>query len=129
MPISMWVRKEAGERVDGSGWIEWKVPDGALSLRETPLLIAVDPYGNTVFNRRQIERQLPRELALLRETVTDAESAAMFDELERLMAVACERVHRYLWFLGDWSRTLLVEPARRAGEPPPVVPVCPGSGG
>ncbi|GEL98047.1 hypothetical protein CTE05_15940 [Cellulomonas terrae] len=97
----MWVRNEAGERVDGSGWIAWKVPSGVLSLRDTPLLIGVDAYGNTVFNRHQIRRQLPGELEHLREKVTDAESAAMFDELERLMAVATERVHRYLWFLGD----------------------------
>jgi hypothetical protein len=39
----------------------WKVPDGVLNLRDTPLLVAVDPYGDTVFNRFQIEQQLPKE--------------------------------------------------------------------
>jgi hypothetical protein len=33
--------------------------------------------------------------------MTDSESAAILDELERLMSVATEKVHRYLWFIGD----------------------------
>lgn len=104
MPISMWVRKELsepGERIDESGAIAWKVPHDVLNLRDTPLLIAVDPYGDTVFNHFQIERQLPDEIEFLRGKLTDSDSSTMFDELERLMTVACERVHRYLWFIGD----------------------------
>jgi hypothetical protein len=99
----MWVRKEMperGERLDESA-LPWKVPQGVLNERETPLLVAVDPYGDTVFNRFQVERQLPREVALLRERLTDSHAVAMLDELERLMALATERVHRYLWFVGD----------------------------
>ena len=63
VPISMWVRKEMperGERLDESP-IPWKVPNAVLNLRDTPLLAAVDPYGDTMFNRPQIEKQLPRE--------------------------------------------------------------------
>jgi hypothetical protein len=102
--ISMWVRTESpepGDRIDDSGWIAWKVPSGVLNLRDTPLLVAVDPYGDTVFNRFQISNQLPRELQYLRGRMTDSESAAILDELERLMSVATEKVHRYLWFIGD----------------------------
>jgi hypothetical protein len=104
MGISIWVRKEMaerGDRIDESGWIAWKVPSGVLNEADTPLLIGVDPYGNTVFNRMQIERQLPTEVRYLRGRLTDAEHIAMLDELERLMAVAGETVHRYLWFIGD----------------------------
>lgn len=99
----MWVRKEmpeAGARIE-EGSVPWRVPDGVLNFRDTPLLIAVDPYGDTVFNRFQIERQLPREVAYLRQPMTAAGQGDMLDELERLMALATERVHRYLWFVGD----------------------------
>ena len=96
------MRRERGERVDDSGGIGcWWVPPDVLNVRDTPLLIAVDPYGDTVFNRLQIERQLPREVEYLRAQLTGAEAVAMLDELERLMAVARQRVHRYLWFVGD----------------------------
>jgi len=90
---------ERGVRID-EGALAWKVPKGVLNLRDTPLLVAVDPYGDTVFNRLQIERQLPREVAFLREELA-ADFHPMLDELERLMAVATDRVHRYLWFIGD----------------------------
>lgn len=103
MPISMWVRKEMpepGARL-AEGTVAWKVPPGILNFRDTPLLVAVDPYGDTVFNHFQIERQLPREVEYLREQLTSSEAIEMLDELERLMAVATERVHRYLWFIGD----------------------------
>ena len=103
MPISMWVRKEMperGERID-QGSVPWKVSQDVLNLRDTPLLIGVDPYLDTVFNRYQIEHQLPREIGYLRAHLRDPDSAEMLDELERLMALATERVHRYLWFVGD----------------------------
>ncbi|GAA5014893.1 hypothetical protein GCM10023317_53860 [Actinopolymorpha pittospori] len=99
----MWVRKEMparGDRLD-EGSVPWEVPDGVLNFRDTPLLVAVDPYGDTVFNRFQIERQLPREVTYLRQQLSHAGAVEMLDELERLMALATERVHRYLWFVGD----------------------------
>lgn len=101
MGVTIRVRRERGERVDDSGGIGWKVPPDVLNVLDTPLLIAVDPYGDTVFNRLQIQRQLPREVEYLRAQLTGAEVVAMLDELERLMAVATQRVHRYLWFVGD----------------------------
>ena len=98
----MWVRKEMpepGDRID-EGAVAWKVPQGVLNVRDTPLLVAVDPHGDTVFNRLQIERQLPREVQYLRECLDEAHQT-MLNELERLMGVATARVHRYLWFVGD----------------------------
>lgn len=98
----MWVRKEMperGERID-EGALAWKVHQGVLNVRETPLFVAIDPYGDTVFNRFQIQRQLPREIEFLRKHL-EVGDQPMLDELERLMAVATERVHRYLWFVGD----------------------------
>jgi hypothetical protein len=72
-----------------------------LNRRDTPLLIGVDPYGDTVFNRFQVEQQLPREVEYLRRELEGTTEGQMLDELERLMAVVTERVHRYLWFVGD----------------------------
>jgi hypothetical protein len=102
VPISMWVRQEMPERGDriDEGSVAWKVPPGVLNLRDTPLLVAVDPHGDTVFNRFQIRQQLPREIEYLRASLV-SDSQPMLDELERLMAVALDRVHRYVWFVGD----------------------------
>jgi hypothetical protein len=83
------------------GAVPWKVPNGVVNERDTPLLVSVDTYGDTVFNRLQVERQLPREVAFLRERLTGADSVEMLDELERLMTLATKGVHRYLWFVGD----------------------------
>lgn len=68
MGISMSVRQhllELGPSLD-EGSVPWEVPRDALSIRDTPLLAGVDPYGYTVFNRVQIDDQLPREIAFLR---------------------------------------------------------------
>jgi hypothetical protein len=100
--LSMWVRgemPERGHRVD-EGTVAWTVPSDILNRRDTPMLVGVDPYGDTVFNRLQIERQLPREVEYLRAKLS-IEAGPMLDEVERLMGVATERVHRYLWFVGD----------------------------
>lgn len=64
------------------------------------MLVGVDPFGYTVFNRVQIENQLPREAAFLRAEL-NSDVLAVLDELERLIAVARQRVHRYVWFVGD----------------------------
>ncbi|WP_156743779.1 hypothetical protein [Occultella aeris] len=102
VPISMWVRTEMPERGDriDEGALTWTPSKEAMNFSDTPLLIAVDAYGDTVFNRLQIKWQLPREVEFLR-TRLGTDRQPMLDELERLMAVATERVHRYLWFIGD----------------------------
>ena len=103
VPISMWVRREMPER--GERFEEAAVactpPNALLNLRDTPLLVAVDPYGDTVFNRFQCEQQLPKEIAYLRENLNGAAHIAMLDELDRLVGITTERVQRYLWFVGD----------------------------
>lgn len=102
VPISMWVRTEMSERGDriDEGALAWKIPQGVLTIRDTPLLVGVDRYGDTVFNRQQIRRQLPDEVEFLRAHL-DLDGQTMLDELERLMGVAVERPHQYLWFIGD----------------------------
>lgn len=99
VPISMWVRSESRARIE-VGAVAWTPPHEVLNAMDTPLLIGVDPCGDTVFNQPQIERQLPREVEYLRDRLA-SDFHPMLDELERLMGVASVRVHRYLWFLGD----------------------------
>lgn len=78
---------------------------GPLTYEDTPLLMAVDPYGDTVFNAFQMTRQLPREIEYLRSKLTDDDSVAMLDELARLIVVATESPSgghgRCLWFIED----------------------------
>jgi hypothetical protein len=99
----MWVGEEMPERGEriAEGDVAWNPPNSLLNLRETPLLVAVDPYGDTVFNRFQCEQQLPREIAYLAEHLHKGTDIAMLDELKSLMEIATTRVHRYLWFIGD----------------------------
>lgn len=103
VPISMWVREELPGRSGRlrEGKVPWKPPHWLLNQRDTPLLVAVDSYGDTVFNRFQCREQLPREIAYLREHLDGDTHAAMLDELERLVATTTEGVHRYLWFVGN----------------------------
>ena len=102
MAITMCVRQhliELGPAVD-EGVVAWEVPQDFVYQSDTPLLAGVDPFGYTVFNRVQIERQLPSEVELMRARLTP-ELHPMLDELDRLVAVAKQRVHRYVWFVGD----------------------------
>ena len=102
MGITMSVRPhllELGPPID-EGAAAWEMPRDVMSSGRTPLLAGVDPFGYTVFNRVQIDGQLPREIALLRLDLDPTFHRAL-DELERLIAVAKERVHRYVWFEGD----------------------------
>jgi hypothetical protein len=80
--------------------LAWEIPWDILSVRDTPLLAGVDPFGYTMFIRPQIDYQLPREITSLRVKVTP-DLHPVWDELERLIAVAKQRPHRYVWFEGD----------------------------
>ena len=102
MAIDMWVRREGPEGQDlEQGSVPWKVLPEVLNPRDTPLLIGVNPYGDTVFNEVQVERQLPREVAYLRSHLTDSRGIGMLDELERLIALATRDGPYYLWFVVD----------------------------
>lgn len=102
MPISMSVRLhllELGAPLD-EGVVAWDNPRDVDHRVGAPLLAGVDPYGYTVFNRVQIDNQLPQEIDFLRARLS-SERHPMLDELHRLLAVARQRPHRYVWFEGD----------------------------
>lgn len=65
-----------------------------------PLLQYVDPYGDAVFNPRQMP-QLLRELDLLIARCSDEESKMLLEKVREL-AVKCQNArHLYLRFVGD----------------------------
>lgn len=68
---------------------------------EYPVLGHLDPHGDTVLNSLQM-RTLIQELARARAAGERGLGSPEFQaQLERLVAVARERVHRFLWFIGD----------------------------
>jgi hypothetical protein len=101
MAISMRVQKESGGESIVTGQVAWMPPRDVLDPHQVPLLAGVDAYGQTIFNGRQCERQLPSEIAYLRDRLHSDDEVKMLDELERLATETIERPHRYLWFLGD----------------------------
>ena len=102
MPITMSVRQhllELGSPLD-EGTVVWEKPRDFDYRAGAPLLAGVDPYGYTVFNRVQIDNQLPDEIKFMRARLSQ-ECHPMLSELDRLVAVARQRPHRYVWFEGD----------------------------
>ncbi len=67
-----------------------------------PLLAHVDPYGNTIYNRGQMETLLV-ELRQIRDTCPNLrqDRLAVIDELQRICTEGLKKPHRFLWFIGD----------------------------
>jgi hypothetical protein len=79
--------------------------DGALRWAierpdEFPRLSEIDAYGDTVFNRLQIDAAIAEWRRLVDETTSELE-AAWLVEVEQLMRAAKARVHTYVRFVGD----------------------------
>jgi hypothetical protein len=69
---------------------------------EYPILGYVDPYGNTIYNRGQMET-LMEELVRIRQASLELseDTRASIDGLLELSAKGVQKPHRYLWFIGD----------------------------
>ena len=91
----------SGERVLDRAAVAWDSPKDVLNLRDTPMLLAVVPWGDAVFNEFQCTHQLPREIEYLRTRLGSDRHVAMLDELERLRHLVATTTHAYLWFQGD----------------------------
>ncbi len=66
---------------------------------DCPMLASIDPYGDTIFNRVQMDRFLREWRALGHQSDSDAQSLVWTIEQ---MAVRCrDEVHLYLKFVGD----------------------------
>lgn len=76
--------------------LAWHTTLGDLDQSAFPLLGALDPYGDAVFNRRQIPALLQELDRLPRE-----QGGAWADEVRALCGLMLQKVHRYLVFVGD----------------------------
>jgi hypothetical protein len=96
--ISIQVRRELCGQVAARAacGLSWETALGDLDQAAFPLLGALDPYGDAVFNRRQIP-------ALLRELdrLPPERSDAWADEARTLCGLVLQMVHHYLVFVGD----------------------------
>jgi hypothetical protein len=65
-----------------------------------PMLTSIDPYGDTVFNRIQMQRFL-REWRVFAANAGSADELSFFAAVESLAVRCSEDVHLYLKFIGD----------------------------
>jgi hypothetical protein len=65
-----------------------------------PMLTSIDPYGDTVFNRIQIERFL-HEWILVSAKVQTSEESSLVAAIEKMARRCHDEVHLYLKFIGD----------------------------
>lgn len=126
MGIDVIVRTERGEGL--SEFLPFSQIVGPGKRDEFPLLTHLDPYGNTIFNRFQVET-LQRELDVVAGLIGDVGVSAaanilgthedngrlgdaaraeveaglpgLIEKLDELCALSLKRPHRYLWFVGD----------------------------
>ena len=70
------------------------------SLERQPFLASIDPYGDTIFNRLQIEPFL-RELEILSATAQTAEERGLLNAIRELAQESLRDVHQYLVLIGD----------------------------
>ena len=93
----MAVRGDSGRAVDqAEGGLEWTAAFEELSPVEFPMLWALDPYGDAVFNKRQVPL-LSAELDRLPASC----AGDWVSQARRLCQVVERGTHLYLWFIGD----------------------------
>ena len=94
----MQVRREvSGEVVARAAYgLSWATVLGDLDQAAFPMLGALDPYGDAVFNHRQVPALLG-ELDLL----PSERGGAWVAEVRTLCDLVSHGLHRYLLFVGD----------------------------
>jgi hypothetical protein len=97
--VRMILRKESLEVVRQSE-VPFVIPRELADRRRFPVLWAVDPHGDAIFNSRQM-RAMFDEIDLLLDEVLDAEERNSLVEARKLCEEGVRRHHRYLWFVGD----------------------------
>jgi hypothetical protein len=96
--IRITVKTERGEIVY-LGAI-YSPPPAAHDPIAYPLLAGIDPYGDTVFNRLQVERLVAEANHLLKAASGDEPTG--LEDIEYIYATFVRSPpHRYLWFVGD----------------------------
>ncbi|MER6735583.1 hypothetical protein [Streptomyces puniciscabiei] len=95
--INMAVRGDSGNVVAGAkAGVEWTAGFADLDSAEFPMLWALTPYGDAVFNQRQV----PLLLAELDRLPADL-GGEWVGQARELCQVVERGLHLYLWFIGD----------------------------
>ncbi|MFJ9774402.1 hypothetical protein ACIRVF_24730 [Kitasatospora sp. NPDC101157] len=95
--INLQVRDDGGGVVARAGaGVQWTAAFAELDPTLFPMLFALTPCGDAVFNRRQ----LPLLLAEL-DWLPDACGGEWVEQARALCGVVERAPHRYLWFVGD----------------------------
>ncbi|MDL4777637.1 MULTISPECIES: hypothetical protein [Thermomonosporaceae] len=90
-------RELQGEVVARAGCgLSWETTLGGLDQAAFPMLGALDPYGDAVFNHRQI----PALLGEL-DRLPVERGGVWVAEVQALCEVALRRPHHYILFIGD----------------------------
>ena len=94
--INMQVRGDRRVVATADGGVEWVGAFAALDPTVFPMLWALDPYGDAVFNHRQV----PMLLAELDRPPAVLDGDWVHKACE-LCQVVDRETQRYLWFVGD----------------------------
>lgn len=101
MGVDVYIETEFGEKID-----EFLDPKGIIARllpigdNRYSLLCYVDPYGNTTFNRLQME-QILIELEQLKNEERTSEEIAAIEKLQEMARRCQNEPHLYLKFYGD----------------------------
>ncbi|WP_199826674.1 hypothetical protein [Streptomyces sp. WM4235] len=95
--INLAVRGDLGDVVArAEAGVEWTNAFAGLAPSEFPMLFALTPYGDAVFN----QRQMPLLLAEL-DRLPAACDGEWVAQARELCQVVERGLHLYLWFIGD----------------------------
>ncbi|MEU8882754.1 hypothetical protein [Streptomyces hydrogenans] len=95
--IDLVVRGDLGDVVArAETGVKWTDAFAGLSPSDFPMLFALTPYGDAMFN----QRQMPQLLAELNRLPTECEGEWVAQARE-LCQVVERGTHLHLWFLGD----------------------------
>ncbi|MCX5397525.1 hypothetical protein [Streptomyces sp. NBC_00102] len=95
--INLQVRGDGGDIVArAEAGVEWCSAFGDLDPARFPMLQALIPFGDAMFNLRQV----PLLLAELDRLPTEC-TGDWVAQARELCQVVARGPHRYLWFLGD----------------------------
>lgn len=102
MGLCVALQTEAGEQIelvaDEKNLLDTLL--GSPDANAYPMLASIDRYGDTIFNRLQIDPFLAEWKTLFKNANTP-EQEALLNAIQKLAERSKVRVHQYLVFIGD----------------------------
>ena len=98
MGLTVRLQDERGKPLSESDiGVDFRIPTGDSAFR---LLSGIDPYGNTIFNRLQMDTFLVEWEAIRNEITTEDDETA-WSRVKELATTCKNKPHLYLRFTGD----------------------------